>query len=106
MAVQNYKTLINKAMVNVKNKCASCGKEFKNSEGRYFQSGNYCDDCNSKIENMMKWRKLKHAKVQNIEKMSKLSGIIFKRWGIDMELNDQEFQGFRESVYKILKVVA
>ena len=95
------------AQIKIKNQCASCRGEFQNPERHHAQFGNYCNDCNAKIENMAKWRRLKHRGKLSAKDRRKLSGVgraILKRWGIDMIENDLSFQGFRKNLKGIFNL--
>ena len=46
----------------IKNECASCGKEFQNNEKKFKERGNFCLDCSGKCEKKLQWRKVKDSK--------------------------------------------
>jgi DNA-directed RNA polymerase subunit RPC12/RpoP len=74
-------------MSEIKNKCSSCGREFKNSKRNNDLRGNCCISCGTKVTFMDWWRNLNRSKKRSAygeAKMKKLYDIILQRWGIDM----------------------
>jgi DNA-directed RNA polymerase subunit RPC12/RpoP len=86
----------------IKYKCASCGKHFYNSEERYLEAGNYCEDCLSKINYIQKFKQAERMK--NIAKQKLLLSILKEKWGIGREHIEIMYR-FGDNIKKVIGVL-
>ena len=97
------------SVINIMNRCASCGKWFSNSPEHYELYGNYCSMCIMRLSQKEDYYLLKEhydktCRHSDNLKLKKMRASIFKRWHIDMLEDEKERKLFYKRINELMKI--